>query len=187
MNIITTAIPDVLVLVPPRFADARGWLSETWSRDRFAAAGLPRDFVQDNAAFSHRRGTIRGLHFQLPPDAQGKLVRAAHGAIYDVAVDLRQGSPTYGRHVGAELSAEGGECMWVPAGFAHGFCTLTDDSLVLYKMTSFYAPAQERGLLWDDPDLAIAWPVPADDVIVKPVDQQHPRLRDIGTPFPVEA
>jgi dTDP-4-dehydrorhamnose 3,5-epimerase len=187
MQVLATAIPEILLLVPRRHADPRGWLSETWHRERFAAAGLPDDFVQDNAAFSLRRGTVRGLHFQGPPAAQGKLVRAAAGAAYDVAVDLRQGSPTYGRHVGAELSAEGGECMWVPEGFAHGFCTLTDNTLVLYKMTRYYAPAQERGLLWNDPALGIDWPVAAAEAIVKPVDQNHPRLSDIGAPFPAEA
>jgi len=184
MDIIETAIPAVKIFVPARHGDARGWLSETWRRDRFAAAGLDHDFVQDNAAFSAQQGTIRGLHFQLPPQAQGKLVRAALGSVWDVAVDLRAESPTYGQHVAYTLSAERGEAMWVPPGFAHGFCTLTPETLVIYKMTALYAPQAERGLRWDDPALAIAWPVAADRAILKPADRTHPVLAALGPVFP---
>ncbi len=184
MDIVETAIPAVRLFVPRRFADDRGWLAETWHRERFAAAGLDAAFVQDNAAFSHRRGTIRGLHFQAPPHAQGKLVAVAAGAVFDVALDLRQDSPTYGRHVSAVLSAEHGEAMWVPPGFAHGFCTLSEATLVTYKMTANYAPSHERGVRWNDPALAIAWPVDATEAVVKVLDQNLPLLADVGAPFP---
>ena len=184
MDVITTAIPEVKILVPGRHGDARGWLSETWRRDRFAAAGVAANFVQDNTAFSAAAGTIRGLHFQLPPMAQGKLVRTVQGSIFDVAVDLRTGSPTYGRHVGATLSAARGESVWVPPGFAHGFCTLEPDCLVIYKMTALYSPAHEKGLRWNDPALGIDWPVTADAAILKPADQAHPLLADLGAVFP---
>ena len=184
MDVITTAIPEVKILVPARHGDARGWLSETWRRDRFAAAGVDADFVQDTIAFSAAAGTIRGLHFQLPPMAQGKLVRAVQGSIFDVAVDLRTGSATYGRHVGAALSAARGESMWVPPGFAHGFCTLEPDCLLIYKMTALYSPAHEKGLRWNDPALGIDWPVAADRAVLKAADQAHPLLADLGPVFP---
>ncbi len=187
MDIVETAIPAVRLFVPRRFADDRGWLAETWSRNRFAGAGLDATFVQDNAAFSHRRGTVRGLHFQAPPHAQGKLVAVATGAVFDVALDLRQESPTYGLHVSAVLTAERGETMWVPAGFAHGFCTLSDATLVTYKMTSHYAPSHERGVRWNDPALSIAWPVDERDAVVKPLDRDLPRLADLGDAFPAGA
>jgi len=184
MDIVPTAIPDVKVLLPARHGDARGWLSETWRRDCFAAAGIDVDFVQDNTAFSATAGTIRGLHFQTPPCAQGKLVRAVRGSIFDVAVDLRRGSPTYGRHAAATLSAERGETMWVPPGFAHGFCTLEPDCLVIYKMTALYSPTHEKGLRWDDPALGIVWPVANDAAILKAADRAHPLLADLGAVFP---
>lgn len=185
MEIVETAIPAVRLFIPRRFADDRGWLAETWRRDRFAAAGIDATFVQDNAAFSRRRGTVRGLHFQAPPHAQGKLIAVVAGAVIDVALDLRQGSPTYGRHVAAELTAERGETMWVPPGFAHGFCTLSNDTLVTYKMTAHYAPSHERGVRWDDPALSIAWPVEAGEATVKPLDRELPLLADLGVAFPV--
>jgi dTDP-4-dehydrorhamnose 3,5-epimerase len=172
------AIPEVLLITPKRHGDARGWFSETWSRQSFAQLGLNADFVQDNQAFSARRGTLRGLHFQTAPHAQAKLVRVLKGAIYDVAVDIRQGSETYGRWVAAELTAAGGEQLFVPRGFAHGYCTLTDDCELFYKVDGLYAPQTEGGVAWNDPDLAIPWPL-AGDPVLSDKDQRLPRLKDL--------
>jgi dTDP-4-dehydrorhamnose 3,5-epimerase len=172
------AIPDVLLITPKRHGDARGWFSETWSRPSLAKAGLDIDFVQDNQAFSARKGTLRGLHFQTAPHAQAKLVRALKGAIYDVAVDIRRGSETYGRWVAAELTAEGGEQLFIPRGFAHGYCTLTDDCELFYKVDGLYAPQAEGGLAWNDPDLAIPWPL-AGDPVLSDKDRRLPRLKDL--------
>ncbi len=174
------AIPEVLLITPKRHGDARGWFSETWSRGTLAeAAGITADFVQDNQAFNARKGTLRGLHFQTAPHPQAKLVRVLKGAIYDVAVDIRQGSPSYGRWVGAELTAEGGEQLFVPRGFAHGYCTLTDDTELFYKVDGLYAPETEGGLAWNDPDLAIAWPLDGDPVL-SDKDKALPRLTALG-------
>jgi dTDP-4-dehydrorhamnose 3,5-epimerase len=152
------ALPEVLVLEPRIFPDDRGWFYESFNARSFAAAtGLDVTFVQDNHSRS-ARGVLRGLHYQLPPAAQGKLVRAVAGAILDVAVDIRKSSPTYGRWVAEMLSAGNMKQLWVPAGFAHGFVALTDGTEVLYKTTDFYDKAAERSIRWDDPDLAIAWP-----------------------------
>ena len=172
------AIPEVLLITPKRHGDARGWFSETWSRKTFAELGVAADFVQDNQAFSSRKGTIRGLHFQQAPHAQAKLVRALRGAIYDVAVDVRQGSPSYGRWVAAELTAEGGEQLFVPRGFAHAYCTLTDDCEIFYKVDGLYAPQTEGGLIWNDPDLAIAWPLDGEPAL-SDKDKVLPRLKDM--------
>jgi dTDP-4-dehydrorhamnose 3,5-epimerase len=182
----TFAAPGLLALTPQKHRDARGYLSETYSRRRFAALGIDIDFVQDNHTYSAERGTIRGLHFQAPPAAQGKLVRAVRGAVLDVVVDLRHGSPGFGRSFGIELSAENWRQLYVPAGFAHGFCTLTPDAEVLYRMTSYYAPEADRGLAFDDPDLAIRWPVPVADAILSEKDRRHPRLRDLPAYFRYE-
>jgi dTDP-4-dehydrorhamnose 3,5-epimerase len=171
------AIPEVLLITPKRHGDARGWFSETWSRKSFADIGVDADFVQDNQAFSSRKGTIRGLHFQQAPHAQAKLVRVLRGAIYDVAVDVRQGSPTYGRWVAAELTAEGGEQLFVPRGFAHGYCTLTNDCELFYKVDGLYAPQTEGGVIWNDPDLAITWPLDGEPVL-SDKDKVLPRLKD---------
>ncbi len=173
------ALPDVLLITPKRHGDARGWFSETWSRKSMLAAGLDLDFVQDNQAFSATKGTIRGLHFQTAPHAQAKLVRVLRGAVYDVAVDIRGHSPTYGQWVAAELTAEGGEQILVPRGFAHAYCTLTDDCEIAYKVDGDYSPANEGGLAWDDPDLAIPWPLSAAPVI-NAKDKVLPRLKDLG-------
>ena len=173
------AIPEVLLITPKRHGDARGWFSETWSRQSLAAAGLEADFVQDNQAFNARKGTIRGLHFQQAPHPQAKLVRALRGAIYDVAVDIRPGSPTFGRWVAAELTAERGEQLFVPRGFAHGYCTLTDDCELFYKVDGLYAPQTEGGVAWNDPDLAIPWPLDGDPLL-SDKDQVLPRLKDLG-------
>ena len=174
------AIPEVLLITPKRHGDARGWFSETWSRRSLAEAGVHADFVQDNQAFSARKGTLRGLHFQTAPHAQGKLVRVLKGAIYDVAVDIRAGSPSYGRWVAAELTADGGEQLFVPRGFAHGYCTLTDDCELFYKVDGLYAPDTEGGVTWNDPDLAIPWPLDGDPVL-SDKDKVLPRLKDLGT------
>lgn len=166
MRVQALSIPDVLLITPDRFADNRGHLSETFQAARFADIGLAGPFVQENQSFSRAEGTVRGLHFQAPPSAQGKLVRCVRGAIFDVTVDIRRGSPTYGRHASAVLSSENGDQLWVPVGFAHGFCTLEPDCEVLYKMTAYYDRACERGIAFDDPALDIPWPVaPANAVL----------------------
>ena len=173
------AIPDVLLITPKRHGDARGWFAETWSEKVMAQAGLANPFVQDNQAFNARKHTLRGLHFQKGPHAQGKLVRVLKGAIFDVAVDLRPGSPSHGRWVAATLTATGGGQLFVPRGFAHGYCTLEDDTELFYKVDGQYAPELEGGVIWNDPDLAIAWPFNGEPVLSEK-DQKLPRLRDLG-------
>lgn len=164
------AIHEVILVTPPRFADSRGWFSEAWNAERFAAAGIPGPFVQDNQSFSAHHGTIRGLHCQIGANAQGKLVRVLAGRIWDVAVDIRRGSPNYGQHVAAELSAENGAQLWVPAGFLHGFCTLEPATQVLYKVTAPYDRSAERGVIWNDPTLAVPWPVAAAEAVLSEKD-----------------
>ena len=176
MNVETLAIPDVLVLTPVRHRDPRGFFSETWVQGRHADAGVPGPFVQDNHAVSTCRGVVRGLHCQIGSNAQGKLVRVVRGAIWDVAVDMRRGSPTYGRHVGAELSAENWRQLWCPVGFLHGYCTLTEDTEVIYKVTGAYDRAAERGVIWNDPDLRVAWPITEADALLSDKDKLLPRL-----------
>jgi dTDP-4-dehydrorhamnose 3,5-epimerase len=183
MEIRPTAIPEVKLLAPRRFADHRGYLCETWSAPRMAAAGLDLAFVQDNESFSARAGTVRGLHYQAPPFAQAKLVRVAQGAIRDVAVDVRRGSPTFGRWVAEELSAENGLQLLVPRGFLHGFVTLADDTLVLYKCDNPFDPASDAGVLWSDPDLAIDWGLPEDAAVLSDKDRGQPAFRDWTSPF----
>jgi dTDP-4-dehydrorhamnose 3,5-epimerase len=172
------ALAEVLLITPKRHGDARGWFAETWSRKAFSAHGLDPTFVQDNQAFSARKGTLRGLHFQKAPFAQAKLVRVLKGAVFDVAVDIRQGSATYGQWVGATLTAEGGEQIWVPRGFAHAYMTLTDDSEIFYKVDNDYAPQSEGGVIWNDPDLGIAWPLDVEPVLSEK-DKVLPRLKDM--------
>jgi dTDP-4-dehydrorhamnose 3,5-epimerase len=180
MTILTPlALPEVLLITPRRHGDARGWFSETWSRKSLATAGLDIDFVQDNQAFNARSGTVRGLHFQTAPHPQAKLVRVLAGAILDVAVDVRAGSPTRGRWVSARLTAEGGEQLFVPRGFAHGYCTLCDDVMLAYKVDGDYAPQTEGGVIWNDPDLAIDWPVGPDAAVLSDKDLLLPRLADL--------
>lgn len=183
MEIERLAIPDVLLLKPRRHGDERGFFSETYSRRALAEAGVRIDFVQDNHAYSAARGTLRGIHFQAPPHAQAKLIRVVRGAILDVAVDLRHGSPTYGRHVAVEISASAWNQILIPAGFGHGLCTLADDTEVLYKVSDFYAPGHDFGVLWNDPDLGIAWPVAAPEAILSDKDRRQPRLRDLPVHF----
>ena len=185
MNVEALPIPDVKLIIPPRFRDPRGFFSETWNQSRFADAGIPGPFVQDNHAVSTEAGVLRGLHCQVGPNAQGKLVRCVKGAIYDVAVDARQGSPTFGHYVGAEISADNWMQIWVPAGFLHGYCTLTAETEVIYKVTGAYDKAAERGVIWNDPDIGIKWPVAADRVILSDKDKVLPRLRDLPALFHV--
>jgi dTDP-4-dehydrorhamnose 3,5-epimerase len=180
MDVASLAIPDVKLITARRMGDARGFFSETYSRRRFAEAGLVADFVQDNFSLSRPRGTVRGLHFQRAPFAQAKLVRVLRGAIYDVAVDIRPGSPSYGRHVAVELSADTGSAVLIPEGFAHGFCTLLPDTEVFYKVNRDYAPKHEGGILWNDPALGIDWPVEADAAVLSDRDRAWPRLADLA-------
>ena len=183
MDIEALAIPDVKLIRPKRFGDARGFFSEVYSRASLAAVGITTEFVQDNHSRSATIGTIRGLHFQTAPFGQDKLVRVTKGRILDVAVDLRRGSPTYGRHVSAELSAENWTQILVPIGFAHGFCTLEPDTEVLYKVSNVYAPANDGGVIWNDPDLGIEWPVNAAVAVLSDKDAKLPRLRDLTPLF----
>ena len=178
MEIVPTEITDVKLVRPRRHGDDRGFFSEVYRAAAFRDAGLPVDWVQDNHSRSAAPGTVRGLHFQTPPFAQDKLVRVVRGAVLDVAVDLRRTSPTFGRFVSQELSADNWLQLYVPRGFAHGFCTLTADVEVLYKVTACYAPDHDTGVAWDDPDLGIAWPVAADDAILSERDRRLPRLAD---------
>lgn len=183
MNFTTCSIPDVIEIKPKRHGDSRGHFVELFRADLFKANVGDATFVQHNQSLSRPVGTIRGLHYQIAPAAQGKLVRCARGAILDVAVDIRRSSPTFGQHVAVELSAEEDNQLWVPVGFAHGFCTLTPDTEVWYAVTHTYSPAHDRGLLWNDPDLNIAWPVGADAAAISPRDAEQPRLRDISEIF----
>lgn len=176
-------LAGVLLLQPDRFGDNRGFFSETFRADVMEEAGISDRFVQDNHARTEKKGTLRGLHFQAPPSAQGKLVRVTRGAVLDVVVDIRTGSPTYGRHVAAELSDENWRQLYVPAGFAHGYLTLTDDSEVLYKTTAYYRPAAEGGLLWSDPVLGIDWRMPVDKILSNDRDKHWPGIADLKSPF----
>jgi dTDP-4-dehydrorhamnose 3,5-epimerase len=183
VDITATDIPDIKVIRPKKFGDGRGFFSEVHSDAAFRVAGLDVRFVQDNHSHSADVGTVRGLHFQLPPFAQDKLVRVTRGAIFDVAVDLRRGSATYGRHVTARISAAEWNQIFIPAGFAHGLCTLEPDTEVLYKVSREYAPSHDRGILWNDPALGIAWPVDAAAAILSDKDRKHPRFAELGAVF----
>lgn len=183
MDVEVTAISGVLLLKPRYFHDARGYFVETFNVRAAHEAGLKAEFVQDNQALSLKRGTVRALHFQVQPRVQAKLVRVLRGSIYDVAVDLRAGSPSYGGWVAATLTAKGGEQIFVPRGFAHGYCTLEDDTEVAYKVDDYYAPDYERGLIWDDPTLGIGWPVATADVVLSDKDRKLPRFADFVSPF----
>jgi dTDP-4-dehydrorhamnose 3,5-epimerase len=173
-----TALPDVMLVTPRRFLDGRGFFSETWNQSRFAEAGIRGPFVQDNHAMSADRGVIRGLHLQITPNAQGKLVRVVRGSIWDVAVDIRPGSATYGRHASAVLSAEHWRQLWIPDGFLHGYCTLEADTEVIYKVTAPWDRQAERGVIWNDPTLAVPWPIDAADAILSDKDRLLPRLAE---------
>jgi dTDP-4-dehydrorhamnose 3,5-epimerase len=183
MDVVATAIPDVRIVIPRRFEDHRGFFCETFNTNAFAKAGLPSVFVQDNHSLSRLTGTVRGLHFQIPPFAQDKLVRVVKGAILDVAVDLRRSSPSYGKHVAVTLSAALGNQLLIPIGFAHGFCTLESQTEVVYKVTAPYSAEHDRGLQWNDPDLQIDWPVAKDLAVLSDKDKNHPRLRNLPAFF----
>lgn len=181
--ITSLAIEEVKLVTPKRFSDERGFFSEVYKKHELAAGGIEADFVQDNHSLSKSRGVVRGLHFQTNPHAQGKLIRVTRGAIFDVAVDIRHTSKTYGQHVSAVLSAENWSQLWVPVGFAHGFCTLEADTEVVYKVTDKYAPECDRGLAWNDPALGIEWPVNPSDAILSAKDEKQPRLAELPRYF----
>lgn len=180
MQVEKTEIPGLLILEPGVFSDERGFFMETYQQDRYREAGIEAEFFQDNLS-SSKRGVVRGLHYQAPPFAQGKLVSVLRGRVMDVAVDIRSGSPTYGKYVAVELSAENHKQFWIPAGFAHGFVALEDDTLFAYKCTSPYSKEHDRGIRYDDPAIGIAWGV--SDPIVSEKDQKHPLLSEIAQEF----
>ena len=181
---VTSPIP--VLVKPRRFSDDRGWFSETYSSQKARALGITDDFIQDNQSFSATAGTIRGLHFQLPPFAQGKLVRCLSGSIIDYAVDIRRGSPTFGKWVSALLTADGGEQLYVPVGYAHGFVTKEDNTNVAYKVTNFYSPESEGGIIWNDPDISINWDLNDRNPILSLKDTEHKLLREFDSPFPYD-
>lgn len=183
LQIQALAIPDVRLITPRKFGDHRGFFSETYNKALFHEAGIDLDFLQDNHSRSAEAGTVRGLHYQAPPHAQDKLVRVVKGSIFDVAVDLRQGSPSYGQHVSATISAENWTQILVPAGFAHGFMTLEPETEVIYKVTDYYAPSHDFGIFWNDPELGIVWPLPAEQAVLSDKDRVQPRLSEIDSPF----
>lgn len=181
-----TKIYDVKIVWPDKFGDHRGFFSETFNSEKFKLSGLDLSFCQDNHSLSEKAGTLRGLHFQINPHAQGKLLRVTRGAIYDVAVDIRAGSPTFGEWVGYEISAKLWNQIFIPVGFAHGFCTLEDNTEVIYKVTAPYSPENERGLAWNDDELAIDWPIDNDAPILSEKDTSYPELRNLPTFFKYE-
>lgn len=183
MKVERLSVPDLILVTPPRFGDARGFFSETFNQARFTQAGIVLPFVQDNQSLSRDRGVVRGLHCQVAPYAQGKLVRCVRGAIWDVAVDARRGSATYGQWAAAELSAENWAQLWVPPGFLHGFCTLQPDTEVIYKVTDRYDRDSERGVVWNDPDLALPWPITEAEAVLSDKDQVLPRWADLPPLF----
>lgn len=178
MQIEETVIADVKILCPKKFGDDRGFFSEVWNAQTLKEAGLDLAFVQDNHAYNAEAGVVRGLHYQLDPKAQGKLVRVLRGAVIDVAVDIRVGSPTFGQHVAVELSADNWRQLWVPAGFAHGYCTLKPDTEIVYKVTDYYSPEHDCGIFWNDPDLNINWSVSTEKAILSEKDKILPLLKD---------
>lgn len=185
MHITPTPLSGVVLLTPARFGDDRGFFSESWNKQRMENAGLHFDFVQDNHSFSAAPGTVRGLHYQSPPHAQDKLVRCGRGALFDVAVDIRKGSPTYGQWYGAELSFENGQQLLIPKGFLHGFMALTPDCEILYKCTDYYAPECDGAVLWNDPDIGIDWP-DAGPPVLSAKDSTAPAFKDFDSPFVYE-
>jgi dTDP-4-dehydrorhamnose 3,5-epimerase len=182
-NVRSLSLPGVMLIRSAVQSDARGYFVETYQRSRFAAAGIANEFVQDNQSGSVAAGTVRGLHFQIPPFAQTKLVRVVRGSILDVVVDLRRSSSAYGKHIAVELTEETGDQLLVPAGCAHGFCTLVANTEVLYKVDNVYSPQHERGLSWVDAQLGIKWPVAPADAILSDRDRTWPMLRDLPANF----
>ena len=187
MRVDQTDLAGVLVLTPQRFADDRGWFSEVWNQAALADAGISIEFVQDNHSYSEKPGTLRGLHYQSPPHAQDKLVRCARGAVLDVAVDVRKGSPSYAHWVGVELSAENGKQLLVPKGFLHGFVTRTAHAEVQYKCSDHYAPDCDGAVRFDDPEIGIDWGVAADDIVLSAEDANAPFLKDSAIAFTFDA
>lgn len=184
MNVNSPALKDVpRIFIPKRHHDHRGWFSETFRENRLHELGVSCRFVQENQSSSKGAGTVRGLHFQLPPSAQAKLITVSRGRVLDVIVDIRNGSPTYGRHVSIELSAEGGHQLYIPVGFAHGFITLEDDVVVVYKVSNYYAPAHDKGIRWNDPDIGLSLPVRDTDLIISDKDRNLPLLKEFVSPF----
>lgn len=181
MNVIKTDVLDVYILEPQVFGDQRGWFMETWSQKKMEDAGLSFNFVQDNQSYSAQKGTLRGLHFQKGEAVQAKIVRCGRGAVLDVAVDLRKGSPTYKKWVAVELSAENKRQLLIPRGFAHGFLTLTEDVEFLYKADNIYAPEADRNIIWNDPEFGIVWGT--ENPILSAKDQNAPKLRDSDANF----
>lgn len=179
MVVFASDIPDIKIVKPRKHGDHRGFFSETYNKKALAEAGINLDFVQDNHSFSAERGVVRGLHYQIAPCAQDKLVRVVRGAVFDVAVDLRTGSPTFGKHVSVILSPDEWNQILVPKGFAHGFCTLEPNTEVIYKATNYYSPENDRGVFWNDPDLSIPWPIPAGAAILSDKDRKLPRLSEV--------
>lgn len=186
MHVKQLELDGVFTVSSRRIGDDRGYFSETFRQNAFCENVGDFHFVQDNQSLSAERGTVRGLHFQLGPRAQGKLVRSVAGAIFDVAVDLRSGSPTFGQHVSVELSADNGLQLWIPPGFAHGFCTLTENTIVAYKVTDYYSPEHDRGLLWSDPQVAIQWPLNGTSAHLSEKDARQPTLSELGEVFRYE-
>jgi len=180
------AIHGLLLVKPQRIEDSRGYFMETYRARTFEDFGMPAVFVQDNEAFSAAAGTIRGLHYQAPPYAQAKLVRAVRGSVFEVAVDLRRGSPTFGRWAGVTLSADNGHQLFVPGGFAHGYCTLEPDTAIAYKCDRYHAAEADAGVLFSDPAIGIEWPVAPEDAIVSKKDRKLPLLEDVASPFAME-
>jgi dTDP-4-dehydrorhamnose 3,5-epimerase len=183
MKICELDVPDVKLFLPGRITDFRGSFSEVWIDRWFREKVADVAFVQENQSVSVRKGTVRGLHFQRPPAAQGKLVRVIRGSIFDVAVDIRKRSPSYRQHVATKLDAAEGAQLWVPHGFLHGYCTLEDATEVYYKVTSYYSPSHDAGVLWNDQDLGINWPVEPHSAVLSEKDQRLPRLRDLPDLF----
>lgn len=178
-----TKLEGVRIITPRRFRDERGFFSECWNRRTLADQGINFDFVQDNHSMSHEVGTLRGLHFQSPPNAQDKLVRCGRGRLFDVAVDIRKGSPTFGDWVGVKLSSDNGKQMLIPAGFLHGFVTLEPDTEIIYKCTDYYAPESDGAIRFDDPDIQVDWGISADRVTLSDKDASAPFLKDFDSPF----
>lgn len=187
MKVVQTALPGVMSIIPVRHGDSRGYFAETFKDAWFRANVADVTFVQDNESLSATAGTVRGLHFQAPPFAQGKLVRCLRGAVLDVAVDIRKGSPSFGRWIGEVLSADNGAQLWIPAGFAHGFETLEDGTQLAYKVTASYDAASDRGIRWDDPAIAVGWRGTTGTATLSAKDRVQPLLAEIDSPFHIES
>jgi len=181
------ALPEIILITPDFNSDERGFFCETYQQQKWIAGGVDGKFVQDNHSLSVDAFVVRGLHFQIPPKSQGKLIRVSRGRILDVAVDIRHGSPTFGQHISVELDAKTGQQLWVPSGFAHGFCTLQPNTEVQYKVTEFFSKQHDAGIKWNDPKLNIDWQIPSGSAAtVSPKDQQNPVLDDLEAIFPYE-